>query len=149
MNIVTDLALATIPTLMILPLQIDSGRRLTLLTGFWCRIMYTRSDWSIDQEMIANAVVRSVIVASAVQIGYLCALPTSEDLLNSIWRVVVCGKVIQVTSIKTSTIPFLKPFLVSLESGFLGASKVTRSTASAFDSRGDAGHPLIYIKIGS
>jgi hypothetical protein len=30
--------------------------------------------------------------------------------------------VVQVTSIMTSTIPFLKPFLVSLESGFLGAS---------------------------
>jgi hypothetical protein len=99
--------------------------------------------------MIANAVVRSVVVASAVQIGYLCTLPTSEDLLNSIWHVVVCGQVVQVTSIMTSTIPFLKPFLVSLESGFLGASKATHSTASAFDSTGDMGHPSIYIRIGS
>jgi hypothetical protein len=96
--------------------------------------------------MIANAVVRSVVVASAVQIGYLCALPTSEDLLNSVWHVVVCG---QVVHIMTSTIPLLKPLLVSLESGFLGASKATRSTASAFDSTVDTGHPSIYIRIGS
>ena len=39
MNIVTDLALAIVPTLMVLPLQIDSDRRLTLLIGFWCRIL--------------------------------------------------------------------------------------------------------------
>jgi hypothetical protein len=71
MNIVTDLALATVPTLMTLPLQIDSGRRLTLLTGFWCRIMYTHPDWISYMDMIANAVVCSVFVASVVRIGYL------------------------------------------------------------------------------
>ena len=39
MNIFTDLALATITTLMVVPLQIQSERRTTLLLGFWCRIM--------------------------------------------------------------------------------------------------------------
>jgi len=38
MNIVTDLALAIVPTLMVLPLQITSEKRLTLITGFWSRI---------------------------------------------------------------------------------------------------------------
>ncbi|KAF1354318.1 hypothetical protein EJ07DRAFT_168294 [Lizonia empirigonia] len=106
MNIITDLALATVPTLMILPLQISSERRLTLLTGFWSRVI--------------------VVAASAVQIGYIHVLPTSNDLLNSIWRVVICGQVVQVTSIMSCIILFLKPFLLSLESGFLSANKGTR-----------------------
>ena len=40
MNIVTDLALAIVPTLMVLPLQITSEKRLTLITGFWSRIAW-------------------------------------------------------------------------------------------------------------
>jgi hypothetical protein len=38
MNIVTDLALAIVPTLMVLPLQITPEKRFTLITGFWSRI---------------------------------------------------------------------------------------------------------------
>lgn len=40
MNIMTDLALATVPTLMVIPLQINSRTRLILLAGFWSRLMY-------------------------------------------------------------------------------------------------------------
>ena len=40
MNIITDLALATVPTLMVIPLQVGSDRKLTLLIGFWCRVLY-------------------------------------------------------------------------------------------------------------
>jgi hypothetical protein len=39
MNIITDFALALVPTLMVLPLQITRDQRLTLLIGFWCRGM--------------------------------------------------------------------------------------------------------------
>ncbi|CAN9301672.1 unnamed protein product [Alternaria alternata] len=39
MNITTDLALAIVPTLMVLPLQITLEKRLTLVTGFWSRIV--------------------------------------------------------------------------------------------------------------
>ncbi|KAI1525593.1 hypothetical protein PtrSN001C_010570, partial [Pyrenophora tritici-repentis] len=35
MNIVTDLALAIVPTLMVLPLQLSPEKRLTLLIGVW------------------------------------------------------------------------------------------------------------------
>ena len=40
MNIVTDLALATVPTLMIVPLQINFDTRVQLLIAFWCRVVY-------------------------------------------------------------------------------------------------------------
>lgn len=39
MNIITDFALALVPTLMVLPLQITRDQRITLLIGFWCRGM--------------------------------------------------------------------------------------------------------------
>ncbi|KAI4604815.1 hypothetical protein J4E83_010966 [Alternaria metachromatica] len=39
MNIVTDLALAGVPTLMVLPLQITPEKRFTLITGFCSRIV--------------------------------------------------------------------------------------------------------------
>ena len=98
---------------------------------------------------IANAVICSVVAASAIQIRYFRSLPSSNDLLNSIWRVVICGQVVQVTSIMTSTIPFLKPFLLSLKSGFLIANKAARSTTSAYSTSTHTGHPLSYIKISS
>ena len=39
MNIVTDLALGVVPTLIVLPLQTDSNKRFTLLVGFWYCIL--------------------------------------------------------------------------------------------------------------
>ncbi|EDU47754.1 predicted protein [Pyrenophora tritici-repentis Pt-1C-BFP] len=76
MNIVTDLALAIVPTLMVLPLQLSPEKRLTLLIGVWSRII--------------------VMFACAGQVYYIYALPPNGDLLNAIWRVVVAGQVIQV-----------------------------------------------------
>jgi hypothetical protein len=40
MNILTDLALAAVPTLIVSPLQVTRGRRVTLMAGFWARIVY-------------------------------------------------------------------------------------------------------------
>ncbi|KAI4957707.1 hypothetical protein J4E86_004846 [Alternaria arbusti] len=129
MNIVTDLALAIVPTLMVLPLQITSEKRLTLITGFWSRI--------------------AVVFASAAQIGYIHTLPLPSDLLHSIWRIVVCGQIVQVTSIMTATIPFLKPFMMSLDSGLLSANQACVATTSGFTSTGHTGQLSSYIKIAS
>ncbi|KAI1510817.1 hypothetical protein Ptr86124_009938 [Pyrenophora tritici-repentis] len=108
MNIVTDLALAIVPTLMVLPLQLSPEKRLTLLIGVWSRII--------------------VMFACAGQVYYIYALPPNGDLLNAIWRVVVAGQVIQVASIMASTVPFLKPFMMSLDSSLLGANRAGVTT---------------------
>jgi hypothetical protein len=42
----------------------------------------------------------------------------------------VCNQVVVAMSIVTAAIPFLKPFLMSLESGFLRADDVNRRTAA-------------------
>ncbi|KAG9188191.1 hypothetical protein G6011_02114 [Alternaria panax] len=129
MSIATDLALAIVPTLMVLPLQITSEKRLTLVTGFWSRIV--------------------VVFASAAQIGYIRSLPLQSDLLHSIWRIVVCGQVAQVTSIMTTTIPFLKPFIMSLDSGLWSANHAGVATTSSYASACRSGHLSSYVKITS
>ena len=88
-------------------------------------------------------------MASVVQIVYIQALSSNTDLLNSIWRIVVCGQVVQVTSIMTAIIPFLKPFLASLESGFIGASTTPRAATSGTNTTGQTRHPSSYIKLGN
>jgi hypothetical protein len=90
-----------------------------------------------------------VVIASAVQIVYIRALPPHSDLLNSIWRIVVWGQIVQVTSIITSTIPFLKPFLMSLEASLVGPNGARRTTTSGYASADKPGHASTYIKIGS
>jgi hypothetical protein len=87
------------------------------------------------------------VSASAAQIGYILALPSLPDL-NSIWRIVVCGQIVQVTSILASTIPFLKPFMASLDSGLLGARHVGIARKSGCASTKGMGDSLSYIKIG-
>jgi hypothetical protein len=84
--------------------------------------------------------------ASAVQIGYILALPSLPNL-NSIWRFVVCGQVVQVASIVSSTVPFLKPFMMSLDSGLLSARYVGMVGASGCASTKDTGDRLSYVKI--
>lgn len=146
MNIITDLALATITTLMVLPLQITSERRDTLLLGFWCRIVYVNSLKSVD--LVAEDPYR-VVIASATQVVYIQALNSYTNLLNTIWRVVVCGQVVQVTSIMTATVPFLKPFLTSLESDFIGANAATRTATSGHDTVGNTEPLPSYVRLGS
>ena len=86
--------------------------------------------------------------ASAAQIGYIHTLPLPSDL-HSIWRIVVCGQIVQVTSIMTATIPFLKPFMMSLDSGLLSANQACVTTTPGFTSTGHTGQLSSYIKIAS
>ena len=68
----------------------------------------------------------SVITAAAVQLVYLVhELHTSNTTLTA-WRVVLCGQVVQTTSIMTACIPHLKPFLKNLESGLLRADTLSQ-----------------------
>ncbi|KAH8707011.1 hypothetical protein GQ44DRAFT_629129 [Phaeosphaeriaceae sp. PMI808] len=103
LNIVTDFALVIVPTLMFLPLQLELKKRLTLMIGFWFRII--------------------VVFAALAQVGYIYALPSHGDLLNAIWRAVVAGQVVQVATIVTTTVPFLKPFMMSIDTSLLGGNR--------------------------
>ncbi|TGO35609.1 hypothetical protein BHYA_0152g00140 [Botrytis hyacinthi] len=110
MNILTDLALVVLPTIIILPIQMPWGTRVTILSAFWLRL--------------------TVVAASVIQIVYTRRLLINDLFLSNIWQTVVCQMVVQSTGIMAACIPFLKPFLMSLESGFLRADDVNRRTAA-------------------
>lgn len=40
MNILTDLTLVVLPTIIVLPVQMPWGTRITILSAFWLRLMY-------------------------------------------------------------------------------------------------------------
>jgi hypothetical protein len=49
----------------------------------------------------------------------------------------------------TTTIPFLKPFMMSLDSGLLSANHAGVATTSEYTSAGRSGHMSSYVKIAS
>jgi hypothetical protein len=102
-----------------------------------------------DSVEIATKRIHSVVMASVVQIIYIQALSSYTDLLNSIWRIVVCGQIVQVTSVMTAIIPFLKPFLTSLESGFISATTAFHAVTPGDNTTRPTRHPSSYIKLGS
>ncbi|KAI0539933.1 hypothetical protein GGR58DRAFT_499556 [Xylaria digitata] len=132
LNIVTDVILIIIPSIIVLPTKMSWGKRFTILSGFWSRI--------------------GVVAAAVVQLFYIRRLIFDDNLLNNIWRAMVATEVVQVTSIITACIPFLKPFLMSLESGFLRADDMNRRHEGSSDSRFAGGKKPIrwtssYIRI--
>ncbi|KAG9236193.1 hypothetical protein BJ875DRAFT_541535 [Amylocarpus encephaloides] len=131
MNILTDVALIIIPTIVILPTQMAWEKRLTVLGGFWFRLL--------------------AIVATAIQIIFIRRLVVDEHILNTVWQTVVCQEIVLATSIITACIPFLKPFLMSLESGFLRADDENRRTAAGLYGSGakSSRRTKSYIKMKS
>lgn len=70
------------------------------------------------------------------QIIYIQSVVIDERFLNTVWRTEVWQEVVQTASIITACIPFLKPFLMSLESGFLRADAENRRiTAGLYGSK--------------
>ncbi|VUC36610.1 unnamed protein product [Clonostachys rosea] len=116
--ILTDAALVAIPTVVVVPLKVKWSKRLTVLAGFWARIF--------------------VIAATIVYIVFLQQLPRDGDYLLDVTKTLLCKETIQMTSILAATIPFLKPFLISLESGFLRADDENRRVDTTAYGSGDA-----------
>ncbi|KAI8946018.1 hypothetical protein F4801DRAFT_593688 [Xylaria longipes] len=129
-NILTDIALLAIPTIIIVPVQLTLGKRFTLLSGFWFRA--------------------GVIGATVAQVFYLQQLALDKEYLSTVWQLVVSEEVVYTTSIIATCIPFLKPFLLSLESGFLRADDENRRGDTSLPSssnNGSSGWTSRYIKI--
>ncbi|KAI0505244.1 hypothetical protein F5B22DRAFT_628334 [Xylaria bambusicola] len=113
-NIITDVFLIAIPSLIVIPTKMSWDHRVTILLGFWSRI--------------------GAIAASAVHLYYIRVLVLDDSVLKNIWRATLAAEVVQVSSVMTACIPFLKPFLISLESGFLRADDMNRRFEGSNDS---------------
>lgn len=98
-NILTDAVLVTWTVAIVSRLHTSGKRRATFIAGFASRIM--------------------VIGACIAQLIYTFPETRQSDLPYSLWPLTICTQIVQCTSITTACIPYLQPFLLSLESGLL------------------------------
>ncbi|WEW55539.1 hypothetical protein PRK78_000970 [Emydomyces testavorans] len=72
----------------------------------------------------------SVVAAVVLQLYFFNQVRDTKNATFDYWRMSVCTQIIQSLAVVTACIPFLKPFLDSLESGLLRADdQYHRSTA--------------------
>jgi hypothetical protein len=69
--------------------------------------------------------VHRVIIAIICQLVYSRGVYTSSDLTYDVWKTTLCAQFVQNLSVVASSIPYLKPFYMGLESGLI------RTTACA------------------
>ncbi|KAK3368267.1 hypothetical protein B0H63DRAFT_514927 [Podospora didyma] len=118
MNLATDVALIIIPSIIVIPVQMTWEKRLTILGGFWSRI---------------------VTVCACIAQLVLIRRETSEDFLYTVFLDVITMELVQSVGLMATTIPFLKPFLMSLESGFLRVDDTRRQLSTNNTSKGSSG----------
>ena len=81
----------------------------------------------------------SVIIAAICQMVYLNRLDASDDLTFDVWRVTLCTQIVQCMSILTTCLVYLRPFLDSLETGFIQVGDLRRQQVSGFGYRTEEG----------
>lgn len=81
----------------------------------------------------------SVIAAVICQIIYLNRTKPSGDLSFDIWPVTLCTQIVQCLSILTTCLVYLKPFLDSLETGFIQVGDLRRQHVPGFGYKPEEG----------
>ena len=74
----------------------------------------------------------SVVTAVICQIIYLNRIKATSDLTFEIWPVTLCTQIVQCFSILTTCLVYLRPFLDSLETGFIQVGDLRRRHVSGF-----------------
>lgn len=86
-----------------------------------------------------------VVAATITELVFRNCLHDYSDLIFHLWPVAVCNLIVENLSITTACIPYLKPFIQSLESGMLRTDDLRRrglSTAPGSESNTKQGHQL-------
>ena len=79
----------------------------------------------------------SVVIVAATRIVYLAKESKSgRDLTLKAWPATLCTLIVESLSVITACIPYLKPFLDSLESGMMNSDQLRREGLSELYSRG-------------
>ena len=81
----------------------------------------------------------SVIIAAVCQMVYLNRIEPSDDLTYDVWRVTLCTQIVQCLSILTTCLVYLRPFLDSLETGFIQVGDLRRQQVPGFGYRPEEG----------
>ncbi|MCJ1233180.1 hypothetical protein MMC14_001135 [Varicellaria rhodocarpa] len=104
-SIITDTALVLLSAYMVLALQMSTRKKILLLSCFGAR--------SID------------IVATATQLRYTSAF-NSSDFTKTLWPFVLITQIIQCTTIITSCVPYLRPFIDAFPPDIFTSKKTRR-----------------------
>ncbi|KAH8660814.1 hypothetical protein BGZ60DRAFT_530820 [Tricladium varicosporioides] len=136
LNIISDIILIAWPALIILKVRTGLWRRIIIVMCFACRIF--------------------VIGAIAAQMCFLRDTRKSTDVSLDSWKLAIATQLMQCLSITTACIPYLRPFLDSLESGLLRSDDLRRrgmSGGGGYTGSGSHGssqkHPSIPSKNGT
>ncbi|KAK2765009.1 hypothetical protein FQN54_008708 [Arachnomyces sp. PD_36] len=114
MNIVTDLGPIVLMMVLASRIQTSIGRKLTIAGVFGSRI--------------------AVIAAVVCQLYYMIrATPTSDPTFD-LWPAWICTQLVLALAIITTCIPYLKPFMDSLESGGYRADDTRRRGTNGYGS---------------
>ena len=70
---------------------------------------------------------------------YLNRIGPSDDLTFEVWRVTLCTQIVQCLSILTTCLVYLRPFLDSLETGFIQVGDLRRQQVPGFGYRPEEG----------
>lgn len=105
-NIVTDLALMILPCVAIWQIQISVSRKVSVCSFFALR--------------------STVIVASACKLSFWNNAQRLQKPGHDPWTVILCTQIVQCLSIVSACFLYLKPFLDSVESGFIRSDDIRR-----------------------
>ncbi|KAM7191686.1 hypothetical protein V8F33_008782 [Rhypophila sp. PSN 637] len=130
-NLLLDVILIAIPSIIIIPIQTNWDKRIKILGGFWCRVV----------SPFLNRLRLIIQIVFLYQSPNPFSLPTTTtagteqvpvDFLYEIYKPTLNSLLVQTTGLRTTTMPFLKPFLMSLEFGLLRADDEARRQESTF-----------------
>ena len=138
-NMVTDLGLTLLPLFIVSGLKISRGKKFAVYMAFMSRLWYFRSLSCLSNFKAYSS---SVVAALIVQLVFIIdrSGPTNDPSLD-IWPVSISTQLVQCLSIVCACTVYLKPFLDSLETGFIqvGGSRRQRTESRTYGSKQSSG----------
>lgn len=131
LNLITEVALLVLPTIIIGGLQLNLKRKVEILIPFTCRVLYV---YGVVLLILASADSCSAIAAIAAQMAYLAE--RSDDQSYTYWIDILLLQVVQCIVIVSTCLVFLRPYLECLQSGFLRVDDIRRKQQSGFPLNG-------------
>ncbi|KAI9695990.1 MAG: hypothetical protein M1820_008331 [Bogoriella megaspora] len=116
-SILIDLSLIVLPTVVIWHVRTSILKRLSVISFFATRVI--------------------VVIASICDIVFWDKFGRSSDPTLHGWPIIICTQTIQCLSIIAACVLFLKPFLETLESGFIRSDNLRRRGSSSVDGYGN------------
>jgi hypothetical protein len=121
MNIITDTGLILMITFIATRIQTSRLRRFTIIAVFSTRMLLVTLH--LSRHLLTNSYFR-VVAAVGVQIFFLNK-PVLDPTFDP-WAEAISTQVVLCLSILTACFPYLKPFLLSLESGLMRVDDLRR-----------------------